>query len=65
MKTDNNILKSFNLVTINFRTMFLSANDIEDLYHSNLYINVATMQVCLTATECVTNFDLQSKMIFF
>lgn len=24
--------------------MFLSANDMEDLYHSNLYINVATMQ---------------------
>ena len=25
--------------------MLLSANDMEDLYHSNLYINVATMQV--------------------
>jgi hypothetical protein len=24
--------------------MLLSANDLEDLYHSNLYINVATMQ---------------------
>ena len=25
------------------RTLLLSANDMEDLYHSNLYINVATM----------------------
>ena len=31
--------------------MFLSANDIEDLYHSNLYINVATMQVFHTTTS--------------